>query len=262
MKPKSQSQRKFFRRIRWYAIIGGVILLVLLLALLVVRSPFFKINEMIVVGVPSELQTKIIAELTINILRIPRSAILGPDNYFSWPEKFPYTADEATMISIKKDLFDRKITLTVTPRQRYAVWCQGQPEESLNCFWIDQLGVIFESAPIADGQLVRTIYSASPIGRPLTGTPILAQEIFSVIKKTLDGLSSLDIGLEKIEYKQSLQELHLITSGGTLLMISTRFDPSPTVLPSIRRLSSNPGLDKLTYINLTVENRAYVKYRQ
>lgn len=253
-------RQKFFKRLRWYAIGGGSVLLCVLATALLVRSPLFAIDEIQVVGVPNELKKAIENDLTVTVLKIPRSALLSPKSYFAWPKNFPYAAFAASSVVLEKNLWGKEVVFHVTPRERYAIWCQKTKGEQEQCFWLDALGTAFAEAPLGEGQLVRTIFSNDG-GTASVGASVVDQKTFAIIKKIIDGTKELPVSFQKFEYSDSLAELHLITSQGTVVRLSTRFDPNTTALPALRRLINKPGLDKLNYVNLTVENRAYLKYR-
>lgn len=254
----ASKKRAFFTRLRWYAIIAGTVLLAVAACALFTKTKIFFINEIEIKGVPEELALTIKRDLTLQILGIPRSALLSPMSYFAWPKDFPYRAAVVNSIKIEKKLLNREVRFFATKREGYAVWCKGENSEE-SCFWIDPLGVAFSKAPRTEGQLVRTIHSDQ--GAISIDMPILGQNEFSVLRKIIDGLKELPATIEKIEYLKELSEIHLITPLGTKIRLSTRFDPALTALPALRRLIVSPGLNALEYANLTVENRAYLKYR-
>jgi hypothetical protein len=257
--PNSKKQH-FFKRLRWYLISGVSVLLGVLALALVVRSPIFKIDDIEVTGVSKELVSAIKKDLTINILKIPRSALLSPKSYFAWPKDFAYSASAVSALTLEKSIWGKEIVFKATPRERYVIWCQNSKGEQQQCFWVDVLGSAFAIAPFGEGQLVRTIFSKDG-GTTSLGATVTDTKTFSNIKKIIDGTKEFPVAIQKFEYIDSLAELHLVTTAGTIVRFSTRFDPNPTALPALRRLVNKPGLEKLLYANLTVENRAYLKYR-
>jgi hypothetical protein len=257
-----QTRRAFLRRVRWYAIIGGVLLLAIGAGGLVVQSPIFKSTELVFEGVPSGAQESVVRDLKTDILQIHRSAILGTDHYFSWPSKLSYSAAAASAVNIKKDLFSKTITFNIVPRQRYAVWCQATTNEAEDsCFWIDNLGIAFDIAPVAQGQLVRTIFATSDAEPPVIGRAVTSAETFGIIKKIIDAVLEMNIAVDTTTYDGARSELRLTTNTGTIVRLSTRFDPEATALPALKRLAGKPGLNNFEYVNLTVENRAFLKPR-
>jgi hypothetical protein len=108
---------------------------------------------------------------------------------------------------------------------------------------------------------ILTIYAKEKIGMYTVGEPVLDSELFANVKKILDGISGLQLRAEMISYDESLEELTIKTDFGTKIVLSVRFDPTKTAIPALRRIMIKPGLSELNSINLTVENRAYLKYR-
>jgi hypothetical protein len=254
------AKQAFLKRLRWYLISGASFLLVILLAAIFVRSPILKIDDIEIVGVSEDLSILIKNELKLGILKIPRSALLSPKNYFAWPKNFPYSASAVSSLEISKSIWGKEVVFKATPREKYLIWCQKAKGEDNQCFWTDALGFAFSFAPLGEGQLVRTIFSKDG-GSASLGESVADAKTFSNIKKIIDGTKEFPISIQKFEFVDSLAEIHLITSTGTIIRFSTRFDPNPTALPALRRLVNKPGLEKLLYANLTVENRAYLKYR-
>jgi hypothetical protein len=254
-----QRRRNFFKRLRLYGYASGIFLLAVGIIYLVVGSPVFKIGSLSITGVEASQQESILLALKATVAA-GSLGWLGPDNYLAWPEDSSYTTTQVKQVSIKKSLFNRRVTITVVPRDRYAVWCSAA-QSSAPCYWVDSDGIIFERAPVAEGQLVQTIFDSATGTAAGIGEPVLPSSSFSVVSKALEGMRSLDIPVAKITVSRALQELWIDTTGGTRLIFSLRFDPSPTALPAVARFVSKPGLRSLEYINLTVENRAFVKYR-
>ncbi len=257
----SHARKAFFKRLRWYIVTSSTLLVIMGITALITRSPLFKVTTIEVIGIPQDAQSGLVQEIKRSLLHMQKTALLGTDNYFSWPTDFTYNASVATSITMEKSVWDKKVTLTATPRERYAVWCTDQSSTTESCSWIDGLGVAFAQAPATEGQLVRTIYNQTPAGQPLEGRPIVHADTFSIIKKIIDGIATLPIDIVKTTYNDETQELQFYTDYGTLVRFSTRFDPTATVLPALRKIIDKPGLNTLEYLNLTVENRAFLKYK-
>ncbi len=259
--PAQRARHAFFKRLRWYSLTAGTLLLLVLVAWGFLKLPLFTGANISVTGLPDDAQSAALHEVKLSLLQMKKFAILGPDNYFSWPSDYPYSASAATSVELSKNLWGKSITLAATPRQRYAIWCSNNSDTPETCFWIDQFGVAFEKAPAGEGQLVRTIYATSHVDEQSAGKPVVSADTFVAIKKIIDGVSAESIDITHMTYDDDTQELKLTTDYGTLIRFSTRFDPTETALPALRRFVDKPGISKLDYLNLTVENRAFFKYK-
>ena len=255
--PRLQRRRAFFRRLRLYGYVSLAVLLVVGIGYLIFGSPLFKIGELTVTGAPDINQDELIAQLKTQVAA-GDSGWLGADNYLAWPETIEYSAPRVKSVSIEKSFWSRGITVTVTPRKRYTVWCAGT--EETNCYWTDETGTPFEYAPVSDGQLVQTVFSPTTTSVSL-GSPVLPTEDFTVVREILDGIQKLDLTVTRVTINEQSQELRVDTGSGARIIFSLRFDPKPTALPALARFIKKPGLAKLEYVNLTVENRAFVKNR-
>jgi hypothetical protein len=222
-----------------------------------VGSSVFKISAITVVSAEPVDEAKLISILKAQVAARPTAGWLGVDSYFSWPLDLQYTAPNISTITIEKSYWNKTITVTVVPRQRYAVWCSSET----SCAWVDTTGVLFQPAPIAEGQLVQTIFENGTSSVGAIGDFVLSSSSFDVVKKVIDSTKSINLSISRVLVDRELQELHLTTASGALIMLSLRFDPTSTALPAIRRFAEKPGYTNIDYLNLTVENRAYVKYR-
>lgn len=256
---RMQRRRAFFRRLRLYIYTGGSLLLLVGLGYLAIASPLFKVGELSIQSSSAVDKDALIASLKAQVAA-GSWGWLGADNYLAWSSNLHYSTPHVKEITVEKSFWSRSIIITVQARERYAVWCNpGSTEDS--CYWIDHEGIVFEYAPVADGQLVQTIFDTATSTPGAIGEPVLPLDEFSAISKTLDRARHLNLPIHKITVDRLRQELWLDTDAGTRIMLSLRFDPEPAALPAIERFIQKPGLSKLEYLNLTVENRAFVKYR-
>jgi len=191
-------------------------------------------------------------------------AMLGTNHYFAWPKSINNPPIEFDSIKIKKSLTKRELTIKAQPRTKYGLWCAEKPESSPEfvlaiCYWLDPSGIIFKEGPIADGQLVPTIFEKYANQLVPSKSPIIDSEQFSIIKNALTGIKAIDLSFEKIFLDRSNQEIEVELSSGTIVKFSLRFDPIKTALPALAKLNSDGKLNQMDYIDLTVENRAFYK---
>ena len=257
--PRLQRRRAFFRRLRLYGYGSGIVLLLVGLGYLVLGSPLFKIGEFTITGAPRLDRDQLTATLKAEIAANSRGW-LGPDNYLAWPEALQYTSPLIKDVSVKKSFWSRRVAVAVTPRERYLVWCAGNNGDS-GCYWIDDAGFLIEYAPVAEGQLVQTVFDTGEALQGSIGTPVLPPEEFSVVKDIIEGTKKMDLSITRISVDHRLQEIRVNTAQGARVIFSLRFDPKPAALPAVARFIQKPGLSKIDYINLTVENRAFLKQR-
>jgi hypothetical protein len=250
-----ERRRNFFRRLRIYGYFSGAVLIIVGAIYLFTGSPLFKIGSLTVVNASGIDEAALISTLKTQVAG-GSYGWLGGDNWLAWSKKLEYSTPRISTIAIAKSFWNRSVTITVIPRERYVVWC-GTSEI---CYWVDTSGVIFELAPVADGQLVQTVFDDNEsIGA--VGDNALAPEAFSVVKKILDGTRTFNMNIAKVSINRNLQELIITTASGSRVIFSLRFDPEPTALPALARFIQKPGLANLEYVNLTVENRAFTKPR-
>lgn len=253
-----QRRRHFFRRLRLYAYVSGSILALVGIAYFFIGSSVFNITELRVIGVEDSEQEKVLHDLRAQVAE-HSLGWLGTNHYFAWTESLSYQTPLVANITIEKKFWPRSITITATPRDRFAVWCSTATDAE--CFWVDAGGILFAAAPVSEGQIVQTIFDTATSTMSRIGEPVLASSSFAYIKKIMTAAQELNLSIHTMTVNRPLQELWLDTSAGARIRVSLRFDPEPTAIPAIIRFSKNPGFHALEYLNLTVENRAFVKYR-
>jgi len=253
-----QRRRTFFRRVRLYLYSSAGLLLIIGLLYLIIGSGWFKIAEIKIVGAEPQDERALLVSLKTQVAARNLAGWLGADNYLSWPTDLHYTAPTITDVRIEKAFWPKTVEVTVVPRTRFVVWCKSDTE----CYWVDEKGVAFKTSPITEGQLVQTIFdnaaSSSPV---MLGDQVIAPNAFDVIRKVIFAVREMNISVISMAIDQDLQELNIYTAAGARVGLSLRFNPNISAIPAMRRFSDKPGFSKIEYLNLTVENRAYVKYR-
>ncbi len=125
------------------------------------------------------------------------------------------------------------------------------------CMWFDKNGIIFEEAPFVEGNLINNVDDLS--GRSLNlGDLVLEEKFYSNLFKIFDVLEKSDLGIKSLKLERiELQEI--LTESSPKIYFSLRVDPGFT-LAAIDSMK-NIGLEKIEYIDLRVENRAYYKLK-
>ena len=229
----------------------------------VFRSPIFEIREIKVYGNDQVSEQDVIVFLQNKILGDSRlNAFLGFRNFLVWPREL--ASEELRefpalkRIAFSKDYREKKLTVEVTERLPFGVWCLAKAEE--HCYWFDEAGLVLDRAPIVEGNLIprvtdetRETLSAGSGVLPGAFMPSLVS-IFRVLQDSR--MAVKDIRLEQAE----LQELKAITYRGPLIYFSLRF-PADQALAVIRSFEAKPSdeLNRLEYLDFRTENRAYYR---
>ncbi len=251
-------RRKLNTRLITYAALGGVMALCLAVFWLVRMSGVFTVKAITIEGALIGDEASLIGQLKRQVIGTTAGKFFGVENYFGWSTGLTYSDIKYKGIEIAKDISGRTITVTATPRERVIAWCD-QTTETI-CYWTDETGIAFETAPIPEGQLVLRVDDVRAEGTPpLLGNTVILPAQFEVVKKILRGLGELAIRFNRATLNRELQELRVSTLAGAQLVFSTRFDPTATALPAVERFRQSPGLANIKSVDLTVENRAFLK---
>lgn len=240
---------------------------------LIVRSPAFQAEKITVEGNSAVSTPEIMDLLHSSIIRTGASidkpnsglaAMLGFNSLFIWPRALPSstvaTIPQLAGVTIAKNYFLHTITVTVTERQPFAVWCV-MPDD--DCYWFDNTGIAFERTLDTEGGAIDVIhdYSSSTADNATIaiGEPVLAPEFMPNLISILKALQQSGVGVSDISLQNiSLQQINVTTTEGPMLYFSLRF-PADSDMPVLQSLIEKPGFDNLQYIDFTVQNRAYYK---
>lgn len=216
--------------------------------------------------------------------------LLGSDNLLFWSSKairqIPSSLNWLSDLNLKRNWQEKKIVIEVKEREPWLLWCLFANQSgsstaeassttvqivatSSNCYWLDGQGIVFASAPEAEGFIVLKVFEEGnrqqlSFGRPFYSNPQLVANTLEIIKQLENSsLMPRRFLIENI----NLQELKAETEGPKLYF-SLRFltkDLNKILTDLTDRLSSHGGspagreFQKLEYIDLRVENRIYYK---
>ena len=188
---------------------------------------------------------------------VKKETISGPieGNILFW--KLPVNIGDYPQIAnvdVKKDFVERKVKVSVTERAKVLIWCGAENE---NCFWADENGFIFTTAPIPEGVLVVNVVRDSTNRELKVGDSVLPADLFPNLKHAIELLNGLDASVEEIRLDDlKFKEATAVIAGGPEVYFSLAIDPrfGKGVLES---LMASPNWGAIRYVDLRVENRAY-----
>lgn len=258
----------------------------------VFHSHFFQVAA---VKVSGSVKADEIKDILINTLSKSSRirSLLSPENMLFWPPKIsqiPSSLFWLSDLSLEKNWSQKEISIEVKERQPWLLWClsaqaglttqagqTGLPISQTinnigsstvsqtasttisNCYWLDDQGIVFSSAPEAEGFIIPKVFEKSDrqeltLGQSFNAGPQSVKTALEIIKEIKN--SSLAISRFLIE-DINLQELKVETNGPKLYF-SLRFVPQD-LNKILANLSDRLDFQKLEYIDFRVENRIYYK---
>lgn len=236
----------------------------------------------------TDLQNNLLADLrNFYANRSKINSFLGTDNILAWdPGKLPDSDlfwkkyASISKVIIKKDYFKRTLEIDYEKRDRYGVWCLMSNSggamadasstvdttsssivlatDNERCFWFDESGIIFSSAPHIEGNLVYRVDDYT--NRSLVfGDVVLGSRLLPNLFKIFNFLDQFNFNERSLRLDDlALQEIktNQITSSTPGIYFSLRFDPAFALEP-LQSIKST--LNGIQYIDLRVENRIYYK---
>lgn len=218
-----------------------------------VYSPVFRVRNIRVEGI-----SQLTAEVVLNVVKplVFHNAFLqwlGERNMLAWREQqISVPTSGILLASIGRNIFTRSVTISIKERKQAGIWCFREA-----CFWFDQEGVLFESAPQTEGSLLAYIEEDRLEPIPL-GEKIIDDRFLNNTLKLITGLPEINFAIEKITFNRELQELTVFTYNGPRVLLSIRFDPTQNI-NGMQNLRPTLNFSELEYIDLRVENRIFYK---
>ena len=245
----------------------GIYFVLLAIAWTAFRSPLFRVDTITVQGNASVPTSDIVTLLQSSALRDHNiwKSLLGIRSMFIWPREF--SPEDLAFIprlasgTIERDYVSHTITVTVTERRPFAIWClmpesTGAADEQ--CFWFDNTGTLFARTFDTEGGTIIAVhdYAAENPGllQKILPDPFV-QNMISIV--SVVGASGVDVK-EMAVRDLALQEVDITTYNGPDIYFSLRF-PADDDLSVLKDLMQKPGFGKLQYVDFRVQNRAYYK---
>lgn len=257
----AQKRRHWLKfRIRIYGLLFLLFLILIGAVYLLRESNLVKITKVEIVGLEPPQSEELRKKLELKLFRKPLAGILGTDNFLIWPRRLSYQDLTLANLTIDKNWLTREVKITAQKREKLGIWCEGE-----ECWWFDSYdGLLIEGAPASEGQLIFKInqtQSATTSETGLrTGEKIMPPNHFANLKKIMEILKKLELSVKDAVFHQDLEELRIKTEEGAALIFSLRFDPL-NILGGLRELLGKTPIGSINYLDLTVENKIYLKLK-
>jgi len=178
---------------------------------------------------------------------------VGKNIIFYRPSLNLESAPQAASIDVDKNYFNRTVKFTLIAKERYAIWCLQVKEE---CFWIDDLGSAFASAPDIKGPAILRLVRDESERELVLGEKVLEDIMFQNLKEAFVLLEELDIPVKEFKIENlKFREAVARTSGPTIYF-SLQDDPS-FGRAVVEQLRSSGEWNAVNYLDLRVPGRAY-----
>jgi len=244
---------------------------------LVLRSPVFRVDHVVVEGNSAVSSTDVIALAEASALPahdIFRSALTF-DNMLLWPARIPQSElqliPELASAAVSKDFFSHTVTITVVERSPFGIWCfsaspsmvatsslAGVMNANAPCYWFDNTGTIFEKAGETQGNLVYTVYDRAQTPRGLN-QKVLSEGFLPNFISIINVLRASGLSVKAIDVNDlSLEEVNVQTANGPTIDFSLQFS-ADEYLPIIQKLMAQSNFAKLQYVDCRTENRLFYK---
>jgi hypothetical protein len=254
---------------------------------LVLRSPVFRVDHVVVQGNSAVSSADVIALAEASAMPghdIFRS-VLTFNNMLLWPASISQSElqliPQLATANISKDFFSHTVTITVTERAPFGIWCfsaspgGGGASASVPaatstssapiatgtdtpCYWFDNTGTIFEKAGETQGDLVYTVYDKAQTPRGLN-QKVLSDEFLPNFISIMNVLRASGLSVQSIELNDlSLEEVDVSTANGPAIYFSLQF-PADEYLPVIQKLMAQSNFGKLQYVDCRTGNRLFYK---
>lgn len=266
-KERAERKRRRRKRILIFFAVLALTAVVGLVSLLHLRT--FRIETVTVEGTESIEQTKIEGDIRGQLdgtymFIIPRDSIF----FYSKDRISRYikeTYPEIQQFSVKLTS-PNEITVSIEERKPVGVWCEGG--DSAKCFFIDEKGVLFQTAPSITGSVYfkyEGMLESGTSTNPLLAT-FLPEFQFKKLNEFAAGIKSrrefTPIGF--VRTKDS--EGSVVTAEGVLLRIALNKDLDAVAINLTSALNASslkdPGVrSTLEYIDLRFGNSLYYKLR-
>lgn len=222
------------------------------------KAPFFNIEKIQINGTGKLSEEEVLQDLQAAILQTTWARILGIKHFAAWPNQIHLLNPLIAKIDIKKHYLSKELEVLVQEQEYFAVWCRSGSTHGTNCFWLNENGIVVAPAPDTEGALIYRIVQKNEEEAAL-GEIIIDYREWQNIKNILESLWDLPIKIKEFLYNSRLQELTAYGVSGEKLIFSSRLQYGDKVLGYIKTVAEKGDLKRAEYLDLTVENRIYLK---
>lgn len=265
--PYVSERRKRRKKVRRY-VFGTLAVFVLYflffgVAWFFMRTPLFRVGRVNVTGAPGVADADVIALVQADPSGKMASgeigAILGWRNMLAWPGRVPSStlalAPQFSDVTVSKDYFSHTVTIAVTERQPFGIWCYQNDGQ---CYWFDDDGVLFGKSLNTEGNLIVMVDDGSQSDRGL-GSTVLPPEFNDDFISIMNVLRATGLGIKRIDlHDLALEEVDVQTAEGPVIEFSLRF-PANDYLTVLKNLIAQGGFSKLQYMDCRTQDRVFYK---
>jgi len=173
-------------------------------------------------------------------------------------------------LEVKRNLIERKIEISLKEKEDFAIVCRTEKiknkeveiDQTKNCFYLDNKGIIFKEAPQTSGSLIILIKDYSNRDYKI-GEKIFEEKIINFISETKEFLLS-EIKLQVLDFdilSFPPDDMRAITSEGWYILFNLQKNAADqlSALKAVLDEKVKEGRKNLQYIDLRIENRVYYK---
>ncbi|PIR89361.1 MAG: hypothetical protein COU07_00475 [Candidatus Harrisonbacteria bacterium CG10_big_fil_rev_8_21_14_0_10_40_38] len=254
---KRKDLRWFKFRLKFYALSGVFGLILIGVFYLFRYTPMFQIKSIGINGADKEESKALLADFKQSVFKTTSAKLFGTDSYFAVSEE-EISTEKYESIKIDKKLFKHEASITVVPRNRLGIWCREGDAGTSCWFFDDKEGIAIEETLEGEGHLIIKIVEKNN-EKVVAGETLINKKFFERIKKIIDGTSKIDLDVKRFEINTGYQEFSAIITGGAKIIFSLRFDPEKESLSALSKILNENSLSSISYIDLSVENKLYIK---
>ncbi len=253
--PRQNFKKQQVFHIKLYFLLLIIILFIVGLVYAIFYSSIFKIKTIEIQNNNRLSKEVVLSYIKPLIFKTKISNFLGANNILAWPQgKINFDQIPISQIIIDKQWLKKSISVKVTERERFAIWCVLNDQK---CYWIDKNGIVFDEAPVTEGGLLNTISDLSE--NQLTfGKKVIDERFINNLIYILDNFPKTKLLVKKIYFNRDLEELNIETYDGFYILFSLRFNPVFNI-QALQNLISKENLKNIEYFDLRVEKKIYFK---
>lgn len=258
-------RRLLIKRIKTISMVVLIAGFFVFLGWVVRETPLFKFDGIKVVGtkqisgqeLTDYFNKKKNAELSAKILTadniIPWLLIKKNDEVL---KDFPRIHD----YEIKKNLMGKNVEIDIREREEKNIWCSEEADTSRTCYWMDDKGTIFGTAPESEGELIRVIIDKSGRKVEMGKAPFSEMELAN-FNKMSDLVYRWNLTISSI-YIQSadLNDIFFALEGDKEIYFNLDTDPAfgDSV---IKNLKNSGEWNSLDYLDLRIQGKGFYKLK-